>query len=228
MRIHSPLWTHARTSYPYERLRKTELADRVLRLTKSPQAPRYRRECRLPLKGYSAFMRHTDVKYGVWTLVGWGYNHPPNRPTSGWFSIMWYIRWPQICIWTRFSKKKHKWCIMSTNKLHCTKFDNKAKSNTWLLYVCPSKLIYYILYKSTIRRSNRDTTLIHIIKIILAFSSWIYNFNGQDLKILRNMYELIFVDIVSRLTRHVARKRKIKASQAFVKKNTRDLTRHVA
>jgi hypothetical protein len=104
MRIHSPLWTHARTSFPYEHLRKTKLADRVLRLTKSPQVPRYRWVCRLPLKGYSAFMRHTDVKPGVWTLVGWGYNHPPNRRTSGWFSIMWYIRWPRICIWARFAK----------------------------------------------------------------------------------------------------------------------------
>jgi hypothetical protein len=85
-RIHSPLWTHTRTPYLYEHLRKTESADRVLRLTKSPRAPRYRREHRLPLKEYSAFMRHTDVKPGVWTLAGWGYNHPPNHPTSGWFS----------------------------------------------------------------------------------------------------------------------------------------------
>jgi hypothetical protein len=31
---------------------------------------------------------------------------------------------------------------MSTNKLHCIKFDNKAKPNTWLFYVCPSTLIH--------------------------------------------------------------------------------------
>jgi hypothetical protein len=94
-RIHSPLWTHTRTPYPYEHLRKTEPTDRVLRLTKSPRAPRYRRECRLPLKEYSAFMRHTDVKPGVWTLVGWGYNHPPNHPTTGWFSV--WIQSDFIC-----------------------------------------------------------------------------------------------------------------------------------
>ena len=47
---HSPLWTHTRTPYPYEHLRETEPAGRVLRLTKSPQAPRCRRERRLPLK----------------------------------------------------------------------------------------------------------------------------------------------------------------------------------
>jgi hypothetical protein len=93
-RIHSPLWTHACIPYPYEHLRKTELADRVLRLMKSPRSPRYRQEHRLPLKEYSTFMRHTNVKPEVWTLVGWGYNHPPNHPTSGWFSrfdIFWII-----------------------------------------------------------------------------------------------------------------------------------------
>ena len=47
---HSPLWTHTRTPYPYEHLRNTESAGRVLRLTKSPRAPRCRRERRLPLK----------------------------------------------------------------------------------------------------------------------------------------------------------------------------------
>jgi hypothetical protein len=87
-RIHSPLWPHTRTPSPYEHLWKTDPADRVLKLMKSPQAPRYRRERRLSLKEYSAFMRHTHVKPGVWTLVGWGYNHPPNHPTSGWFSCM--------------------------------------------------------------------------------------------------------------------------------------------
>jgi hypothetical protein len=81
-RIHSLLWTHTRTLYPYEHLRKTKPADRVLRLTKSPRASRYRRERRLPLKEYSAFMRHIDVKPEVWTLVGWGYNHPPNHRIS--------------------------------------------------------------------------------------------------------------------------------------------------
>jgi hypothetical protein len=60
----TPMNTYTHT-LPYEHLRKTEPADRVLRLTKSPRAPRYRRERRLPLKEYSAFMRHTDVKPGV-------------------------------------------------------------------------------------------------------------------------------------------------------------------
>ena len=42
---------NARThTLPYEHLRKTEPAGRVLRLTKSPRAPRCRRERRLPLK----------------------------------------------------------------------------------------------------------------------------------------------------------------------------------
>ena len=31
-------------------------------------------------------MRNTNAKPGVWTLVGWGYNHPPNHPATGRFS----------------------------------------------------------------------------------------------------------------------------------------------
>jgi hypothetical protein len=60
-------YTHPyeRTPYPYEHLRKTELADRVLRLTKSPRAPCYRRERRLPLKEYSAFIRHRCQTWGL-------------------------------------------------------------------------------------------------------------------------------------------------------------------
>ena len=57
--------THARTPYPYEHLRNTESAGRVLRLTKSPRAPRCRRERRLPLKEYSAFYATHSVKPGV-------------------------------------------------------------------------------------------------------------------------------------------------------------------
>jgi hypothetical protein len=38
------------------------------------------------LKEYSAIIRHTHVKPGVWSLMGWGYNYPPNHSTSGWFS----------------------------------------------------------------------------------------------------------------------------------------------
>jgi hypothetical protein len=40
---------------PYENLWKNEQANQVLKLTKSPYAPRYRRECRLSLKEYFAF-----------------------------------------------------------------------------------------------------------------------------------------------------------------------------
>jgi hypothetical protein len=78
--IHSPLSTHTRTPYLYEHVRKTEPTDWILKLTKSPHASCCRREC--PLNDYSVFMRHTDIKPMVWTLVDWGYNHP----TSGWFS----------------------------------------------------------------------------------------------------------------------------------------------
>jgi hypothetical protein len=68
-RIHSPLWTHACTPYPYEHLWKTEPVDRVLKLTKSHRVPRYRWERRLLLKGYFVFMRHIDIKSGIWTLI---------------------------------------------------------------------------------------------------------------------------------------------------------------
>jgi hypothetical protein len=62
MRIHSPLWTRTHTPYPYEHLRNTEPTDWILKLTKSPHAPRYRWERRLPLNEYFIFIRHTNVK----------------------------------------------------------------------------------------------------------------------------------------------------------------------
>jgi hypothetical protein len=48
---HTRAYTHPyeRTHYPYEHLRKTEPADWILKLTKSPQMSRYRRERRVPL-----------------------------------------------------------------------------------------------------------------------------------------------------------------------------------
>jgi hypothetical protein len=45
---HSPLWIHIRKPYPYEHLRRTEHRQ-IWRFSKSPLAPRRRRECRLPL-----------------------------------------------------------------------------------------------------------------------------------------------------------------------------------
>jgi hypothetical protein len=85
--LHSSIWTHTPTLYPYEHLRKTELADWILKLIKSPQPFHCRREHYLPLNEYSSFMRHTYVKPRIWTLVSWGYNQPPSHPTSGWFSM---------------------------------------------------------------------------------------------------------------------------------------------
>jgi hypothetical protein len=58
-RIHPPLWTHTRTPYPYEHLRKTEPADWVFKLTKFPEVSRCRWEHRLPLNQYFVFMRQT-------------------------------------------------------------------------------------------------------------------------------------------------------------------------
>jgi hypothetical protein len=76
---------------PYQHLRKTEPVAWILKLMKSPQMPRCQRKRRLPLDEYFVFMRHTYVKLEVWTLVGWGYNHPPNHPNSDWFSIHWHF-----------------------------------------------------------------------------------------------------------------------------------------
>jgi hypothetical protein len=46
--LHSPLRIHVRKPYPYEHLRRTEHRQ-IWRFSKSPLAPRRRRECRLPL-----------------------------------------------------------------------------------------------------------------------------------------------------------------------------------
>jgi hypothetical protein len=64
-RIHSTLWTHARTPYPY-----SKPADWVLKLMKSPQALCYWWKRRLPLKEYSALRDTINVKPRVWTLLG--------------------------------------------------------------------------------------------------------------------------------------------------------------
>jgi hypothetical protein len=54
------------------------------------------RERRLPLNKYSAFMKHTDVKPGVWTLMDWRYNHPPNHLCNVFCNGMNDTNWPEV------------------------------------------------------------------------------------------------------------------------------------
>jgi hypothetical protein len=86
--IHSPLWTHARTPYPYELLRRlrweTDLAGLEINevsthvsLSIGTSSPT-ERILRL-------FIRHQCVKPEVRFLVGWGCHYPPNHPSTGWF-----------------------------------------------------------------------------------------------------------------------------------------------
>jgi hypothetical protein len=85
--IYSPLWTHTRTPYPYEHLRKTEPVDWILKLTKSPHASRCWREHRLPLNEYFHLYKTLRCQTRVWNLVGWRYNYTPNHPISDWFYL---------------------------------------------------------------------------------------------------------------------------------------------
>jgi hypothetical protein len=117
MRIHSPLLTHTRAPYPYEHLRNTEPANWILKLTKSWQTPRYRWERRLPRNEYSAFIRHTTFKLGIWTLVGWVVLHS-NLP-----SMMFY-RTTLHDSYHFFFWKKHVLAIWRNNlimMMTCTK-----------------------------------------------------------------------------------------------------------
>jgi hypothetical protein len=55
-----------------------------------------------PTEEYSALMRHQNIKSGIWTLVGWGCNCPPNHPTIRWFSsrnMIYYYTSTRSMIW---------------------------------------------------------------------------------------------------------------------------------
>jgi hypothetical protein len=60
--------SYTRTPNLYEHLREVKfkkLTRWILRLTKSPHTPQYRREHRLPLKKYFTFMRHQSVNLNL-------------------------------------------------------------------------------------------------------------------------------------------------------------------
>jgi hypothetical protein len=79
--------THAYT-HPYERTHVYptpmstfgRLSRRIesWKLTKLPQTPR----CRWTQNKYFAFMRHTNIKLRIWTLMDWGRIHTQTVPTA--------------------------------------------------------------------------------------------------------------------------------------------------